>query len=305
MKKFLITGGQGFIGGNLCNFLSKENEVIIIDDLSNVKKKFVKKNKNVKFIKKKIQNINKFPKIDCIFHLAAQSSVQYSFKNTFESTANNITSSIKIFELIKKKKTPIIFASSASVYGEKSGDDEGQSQLNPVSPYAYDKLYLERISKIYFDNYQIPSIGFRLFNVYGHNQRSDSEYSGVISKFADQISKNKTPYIFGGSQTRDFVFIDDVCKVFYEAYNYLKKNKNFNDVFNLGTGKSIKIKKLAPLMSKIMKKKNKVKFKPRRKGDPLNSKAKNTKLKKILHKNFNFISVKDGISKFLHKNYDY
>lgn len=294
-KTFLITGGAGFIGSNLANHLSKNNKIIIIDDLSSGKKENLHKNKNIYFYKKKIQNLKKIKKIDGIFHLSAQSSVNKSFKNTYQSCSDNILGSIRIFEIAKKLKIPIIYASSAAIYGNQVVGSDKDGKMDPLSPYAADKMYLEKISKIFFNKFKLPSIGFRFFNVYGPNQFS-SNYSGVISVFINNLFKNKKTYINGGNQTRDFIFVKDIVQILDLFMNFIIEKKIMNEIYNVGTGKQVSINQVLKYLCKI----NKRKIKPIKKnyivGDPKHSKGDFKKIMKILNKhNFNFTKLEKGL----------
>ena len=148
MKSFIVTGGLGFIGSNLAKELSKKNKVIIIDDLSSGKLSNIKKNKNIKIIIQKVQNIKQIKKkVDGIFHFAAQPSVPLSIKNTYNSTSNNLLSSLKIFEIAKFQKIPILYASSSAIYGNIAKGNDKKNKFDILSPYALDKLYLENLAK--------------------------------------------------------------------------------------------------------------------------------------------------------------
>ena len=229
MKSFIVTGGLGFIGSNLVKELSKKNKVIVIDDLSSGKISNLKKNKNITIFNQKLQNIKKINKIvDGIFHLAAQPSVPLSIKNTYKSTSNNILSSVKIFEIAKSQNIPILYASSSAIYGNISKGDDKKKNFNILSPYALDKLYLENLATLYFDLFKISSAGMRFFNVYGPNQDQNNPYSGVIAKFINLAKKNRTLTVYGGHQTRDFIYISDVVKICILMMNkMLKSKKNF------------------------------------------------------------------------------
>ena len=117
MKTYLVTGGLGFIGSHLSRELSKNNKVIIIDDMSTGKASNIKKNNNITIVNQKVQNSEYEKKIDGIFHLAAQPSVPLSISHTYESTSNNILSSLKVFETARLKKIPVLYASSSAIYG--------------------------------------------------------------------------------------------------------------------------------------------------------------------------------------------
>ena len=143
--KYLITGCAGFIGSHLVKKISDKYNLILVDDLSKGSLKNIEKKLRKKVIKKKIQDLNelKIKNLKGIFHLAAQSSVPYSLKNLNKSSANNLTSSIKVFELGKKFSVPVVYASSSAVYGHLSVGRDNIEKYSITSPYAQDKLTLE------------------------------------------------------------------------------------------------------------------------------------------------------------------
>ena len=225
---YLITGSSGFIGSNLVHQLYKKYKLTLVDDLSegtiNNLPKFLKKN----LIKKKIQDveISKFQNLKGIFHLAAQSSVPLSLKHTYSSCSNNLNSSIKVFEIAKKFSIPVVYASSSAVYGNQALGDDIKNNFSIISPYAQDKLTLEAYAKMFFDIFNISSVGLRFFNVYGPKQNANSPYSAVIPKFIKRIKKNLQVTINGGFQTRDFIYIDDVIKIMILSMEKAQKKKN-------------------------------------------------------------------------------
>ena len=203
------------------------------------------------------------------FYLAAQTSVPYSIKNFFESSSNNLLSSLKIIDLAKKSNLPVVYASSSAVYGNlKLGNDRvGKSEI--LSPYAQDKLTLEDYFKMAFDIYGLSSIGLRFFNVYGPKQDPSNPYSGVISIFIDSLLSKKPVTVNGGFQTRDFIFVDDIVKILVESMLILKKRQC--SFFNVGTGTSISIDRLLKILIKLTSANPKIIKKDLPKGDPKES----------------------------------
>jgi len=193
--KYLVTGGAGFIGSNLTDELLKSDcEVIVVDDLSSGYEGNLESHPNLQLLKTKIQDTDSgcFKGINGIFHLAAQASVPISITDFYSSSLNNIDSSLKIFEYAKIYNVPVVYASSSAIYGNLPvGDDEKQI-YEILSPYAQDKLTIEKYAKLFYDIYKINSIGLRFFNVYGPRQDPTSPYSGVISVFVDKFL-NKLP----------------------------------------------------------------------------------------------------------------
>ena len=151
--KYLITGCAGFIGSHLTKTIFKDHDLILVDDLSEGKLKNLPFNLRKKIIKKKIQNLKNIKSLNLkgIFHLAAQSSVPLSVTDFYNSSSNNITSSIKVFELAKKFNVPVIYASSSAIYGDLPMGNDNKKKFSITSPYAQDKLVLEDYAKMSYD----------------------------------------------------------------------------------------------------------------------------------------------------------
>ena len=225
--KYLITGCAGFIGSNLVKRIHKNYELILVDDLSEGSASNLPKKLRKKLIKRKIQDINKLKasKLRGIFHFAAQSSVPLSLKNFYKSSANNIESSLKVFEFSKKFSVPVVYASSSAVYGNFPIGNDQKEKFSITSPYAQDKLTVEYYAKTLFEVFNIPSVGLRLFNVYGPGQRSNSPYSAVIPIFINRMLKKLSVVINGGFQTRDFVYVEDVIDIMLMSMKKIQKQK--------------------------------------------------------------------------------
>jgi len=252
--KIIITGGAGFIGKHLVNYLlHKGNVITIFDNFSNSEE-----NSMGYFIKNGVKVINgdirKFEEIlketenqDILIHLAAKISVSESILNPSETFEVNVDGTKNVLEACKKNNVKkIIIASSAAVYGEGSSGMKlrESTKTNPISPYGKSKLVMEQ--EIRKNN--INCIILRFFNIFGIGQTS--EYAGVITKFIEMISTNKPLEIFGdGMQTRDFVSINDVVESIYDA---IKNGKN--GTYNIASGKAITINELAEFMISLSKK---------------------------------------------------
>lgn len=250
-KRILITGGAGFIGSHICEFLSKKDyTVIIADNLSQGNYENIHKLKNIKFYNKdiskdEIEEIFQEEKPDFVIHLAAQVSVGNSVNNPYLDAEINILSTIKLLELCKKygiKK--IITASTAAVYGNSKyiPIDETHPK-EPFSPYGLSKYTMEK----YIELSNVPYIIFRFSNVYGPRQKISGE-SGVIAIFSKAMANGEIIKIYGtGDQVRDFIYVEDVAKIFVKAIESDVKNK----ILNFSTNKGITINELFKLMSKI------------------------------------------------------
>ena len=183
--------------------LYQKNNLYIFDDLSSGKienLKNIKKIKSVNFYNKKIENFNLDKKFDGIFHLCAQTSVPVSMKFPEVSSKSNFFSSIKVFEIARKQKIPIVYASSSAIYGNLNKGNDDINEFDIISPYALDKFVLENFANLYSKIYNISSIGLRFFNVYGPRQDPNSPYSGVITNFLNKIDINKKLIIYGDNK---------------------------------------------------------------------------------------------------------
>ncbi len=294
MSCYLITGGAGFIGSTLANHLGEEHVVIVVDDLSMGKVENLDMTKNITFIegdvaeKSLMEEIMKANKFDYIFHLAAVASVADSVARPVETHRVNFESVLMILELIRKYQHDlkrIVFSSSAAVYGdEPTLPKKEESVIRPLTPYAVDKFAAEQYVLDYCHLYDVPGSAVRFFNVYGPNQNPNSPYSGVISILVDrykkQIAGEATSFtIFGdGSQSRDFVYIDDVIQALLLVAN---EEAALGKQFNVGTGKATTLLELIHAINEILGVELTLEYKEERSGDIHDSLADITKIQSI------------------------
>ncbi len=285
-QRVAVTGGAGFIGSNLAEELARENEVIIIDNLSTGKMENIKeliRKDNVTFIHGSITDLEllqkSFAGIDCVFHLAALPSVPESIKDPISSNNININGTLNVLVASKDNHVNrVVFSSSCAVYGDPEVLPVAENaRLNPKSPYAIAKLTGEYYCEVFNRTYGLSTISLRYFNVYGLRQDPKSEYAAVIPKFISSIKNGKSPVIFGdGLQTRDFVFIKDVVKA-----NILAAGDMETGVFNIGTGVRITINELAGIIVDILGKNIKPLHAEPREGDIQHSYADISRAKAI------------------------
>ena len=246
---FAVTGGAGFIGSHLVNYLIKEGHSIsVIDNLSYGKKQnLAEVYDQIKFYQEDIRDFEALKKIlknvDGVFHQAALTVVQDSLKKPQEYQDVNVSGTENIFKLAKEYGLKVVFASSSSVYGHKENMPiRENAERKPINPYGKTKLDDEYLFEKY-SNLGVSIIGLRYFNIFGKGQTL--AYSGVITKFLDRIRESKPPIIFGdGSQIRDFVFVGDVVRANLTCMN----NKSSNFLINVGSGKATSILQLANMM---------------------------------------------------------
>ena len=280
MKKYLVTGGAGFIGSHLVDKLINEgNEVIVIDNLSTGKKENL--NKKAQFYHVDISDYEKikslFKDMDGVFHLAAIPSVPFSVKDPITTSKVNIMGTINVFKAsIDAGVKRIVFASSSAIYGnQKVLPFKENMDPNPVSPYGLQKLIGEQFAKLFFDLHGIQIVCMRYFNVYGPRIDVNSDYSLVLGKFLKLNSEGKPLTIYGdGKQTRGFCYVGDVVDANIKAMESLKI-KGFQ-VLNIGDEGSNSVKYLAELIG------GKINYLPKRQGDPLHTKADISIAKKMI-----------------------
>lgn len=309
----LVTGGAGFIGSNLCQFLiDKSFKVVCLDNFDNFYSVKIKedninemlKNPLFTFVKGDIRNnvllddiFSKY-KPDFVIHLAAKVGVRDSFSNPQEYFDVNVNGSICLFEVMRKYNVKnLIFSSSSSVYGNKNGKlVETDICDNQISPYAVSKRTVEMLNYNYHINSKFNVVNLRLFSVYGKNQRPDL----VLYKFINLISNNKPIEIYGNADTtRDYTYIDDIVNAFYSSIELLKTNDNsIYEIINIGNGNPISLRKLIDLIAKTTNRNDfKIIVTEFAKGDVTHTHADINKARRLL----NFkpkVSIGNGIKLF-------
>jgi UDP-glucose 4-epimerase len=271
---YMVTGGCGFIGSHLvARLIAAKHRVTVIDDLSTGKRENIPA--EATFIKGDITTPGVFDSVvqyaDGIFHLAAIASVTRSKIEWLRTHQVNLGGTVTVFDaLVKyKRKIPVVFASSAAVYGDC--DDmplRETSECKPLSAYGADKLGCEQQAKIAADIHNIPTTGLRIFNVYGERQDPKSPYSGVISIFTDRMQRGEPVTIYGnGKQVRDFVHVGDVVTGLVLAMNRLHKEPTSFGVYNIATGRPTTIDDLAALIGDITRTTSEIAYGPARTGD--------------------------------------
>ena len=283
-KKIIITGGFGFIGTKLIEKIKNQYSIYIIDN--NFKKKVHQDIKKIKCDLTNFQSLkkNKIPSADVIIHLAGQSSGPKSYNIPETDLKLNLMSTINVINFARMNKIKkIIFSSTFTVYGNNKKEKLAETEnCNPQSFYAISKYSSERYLIKLCEKFKIKWNILRFFNVYGPGQDLSRTDQGIVSIFLDLI-RNKNNIDVNGSlkRFRDLIYIDDVIKALTLT---LKDKKNFNQIYNVGTGKKTTVKKLIQSISKLYGKEKllKVKVTNPTPGDILGCYSDQKKIKKDL-----------------------
>lgn len=288
-KKVLITGGAGFIGSNLAEELAKDNDVVILDDLSSGRMENIKgllESYNVRFIKGSITDLDllrqSFDGIDYMFHQAAIPGVPASVSDPVTSNNVNINGTLNVLVAARDNGVKkVVYASSCAVYGDTAVTPITEtSPLAPKSPYAVTKLAGEYYFSIFEEVYNLSSVSLRYFNVYGPRQDPGSEYAAVIPKFITRALADEPLTIYGdGLQTRDFVFVRDVVRA-----NVMAAESKETGVFNIGSGEAMTINELGAAVISLCGKDAELVHAEPREGDIMHSRASIEKAKMINYK---------------------
>lgn len=275
------------------------------------KKKIIQKpfKKNCKFIygnisNKKIFNnlLKKKISFDYIYHLAAETSTFTSELSPTKCFKTNVIGTLNLFEYCKKTiPKNLIFSSSMAVYGRNSKNFSEKKIPQPISYYGLSKYNGEKIL-FNLKNYGVNVTVFRIFNAYGVFQDYNNPYQGMLSIYLSQIYRHSKVKVTGSlNRSRDFIYIDDIINA---LINKKILNYKYSNIFNLGTGKEVKVSNLLKILFDLTKKKYKVLIKEKHSGDTEKSCANIRLIKKIGWKNK--ISLREGIKKVIKdlKNFD-
>ncbi|WP_405758476.1 SDR family oxidoreductase [Anaerovibrio slackiae] len=244
-SKFLVTGGAGFIGSNLCEaILNLGYKVICLDDLSTGRQEniaFLAKRDGYVFLRGDIKDFNTCMRacagVDYVLHQAAWGSVPRSVKMPLFYEENNIKGTLNMMEAARRNGVKkFVYASSSSVYGDHPTLPKVEGQEGKLlSPYALTKRVCEEYGNLYFRLYGLKTYGLRYFNVFGRRQDPDGAYAAVIPKFIKMLLHGERPTINGdGRQSRDFTYIDNVIEANLKCC--LAGDEAAGEAFNIAYG---------------------------------------------------------------------
>ncbi len=288
---FLVTGGAGFIGSNLCEAVLKLGyRVRCLDDMSTGKQKNVDMfldDPGYEFVKGDIKDpdtcMSACKDVDYVLHQAAWGSVPRSLEMPLFYCKNNIEGTLNMLEAARQNGVKkFVYASSSSVYGDEPNlpKTEGR-EGNLLSPYALTKRCDEEWAKLYTMHYGLDTYGMRYFNVFGRRQDPSGAYAAVIPKFIKQLLNDEQPTINGdGRQSRDFTYIENVIEANLKAC--LSPHEAAGQAFNIAYGGREYLIDIYHTLAKALGKDIEPHFGPDRKGDIKHSNADITKAKKLL-----------------------
>lgn len=290
---FLITGGAGFIGSNIVEYLIKYNakKVRVLDNLSSGYYDNIKEYiglENFEFIEGDIRDIetckNALIGIDYVSHQAALGSVPRSINDPITSNSVNVDGFLNMLVAIKDSPNikKMVYAASSSTYGDSKilPKVEGQ-EGKPLSPYAVTKLVNELYADVFSKVYGIHTIGLRYFNIFGPKQNPNNPYAAVIPIFCKAIISGESPYINGdGNTSRDFTFVENAIQANIKAM--LSENIDKHEVMNVACGDQISLNEMIEMLNQISNQNIQSIYRDERAGDVKHSKADIHKIEMLL-----------------------
>jgi len=309
MKRYLVTGGAGFIGSHIAEELvERGHEVRIVDNFLTGKREniasFLDK---IELIEGDIRDFSLCKRasdgVDFVLHQAALPSVPRSIENPLMTNEINVKGTLNL--LLASRDAGVkkfVFASSSSVYGDdqrlpKKEGEEGA----PLSPYAISKLVGEMYCQVFSQIYSLSTVCLRYFNIFGPRQDPYSQYSAVIPNFINKMVKGESPTIFGdGEQSRDFTYVANVV----EANKLAVEAKDVSgEILNIACGERTTVNSLVIEINQILKKDIKAIYDKLRPGDVMHSYADISEAENVL-KYKPLVSFTEGLKRTIHKYMD-
>lgn len=312
-RTYLVTGGAGFIGSSLADFLLKKDyKVVVIDNFCDFYDPSIKRN-NVKDnldnpnyklyeidlrCKSDVEKVFRENKIDVVIHLAAMAGVRPSIENPILYQEVNCIGTQNLLEVMKEYGVKnLVMASSSSVYGNNKKVPFKETDIvdYAISPYAATKKSNEVMTHVYHKLFNMNVIMLRFFTVYGPRQRPDL----AINKFTRLMLNDEEVTMFGdGTTSRDYTYIDDIVSGIYSSINYVLNNKDVYEIVNLGNSSPVSLKEMINTIAEVLDKEPKIKEMPMQQGDVNITYADISKAKKMLNYDPK-TPFKEGIEKFV------
>jgi UDP-glucose 4-epimerase len=284
-----ITGGAGFIGGNLVAHLVRDgHEAVLVDDLSTGSRANVVDDPSVRLHEGTILDSElldtAFAGCDAIVHLAARPSVPRSIQDPLATHAANATGTLMVLEAARRLDNPhVVLASSSSVYGANPVLPKHEElRTAPISPYAVSKQATEAYAAAYQACYGLPTLAFRFFNVFGPLQAPDHDYAAVLPKFiAAALAGEALPVYGDGHQTRDFTYVGSVVAVIADA---LQRRVTSPGPVNLAFGSRRSLLDVIAMLEELLGRPLTVDHHDPRPGDIRDSQADRSRLEQLFPK---------------------
>ena len=288
MDKFLVTGGAGFIGSNICTkLISQGCFVRVIDNLLTGKKSNLAAiSDKIEFIEADMGNPDAaraaMKGIDVVLHQGALPSVPRSVDDPAATHRHCVDATFTLLLTARDAKVKrFVYAASSSAYGDTPTLPKVETMpVNPLSPYAAAKLMGEYYCSVFYKVFGLETISLRYFNVFGPHQDPTSQYAAAIPAFVTSILKDKPPTVYGdGEQSRDFTYIDNVVEANLLA---ARAKQTKGEVINIACGEAITVNAIIDMINNIVGKKIKPTYVPSRKGDVKHSLADISQAKKLI-----------------------
>jgi UDP-glucose 4-epimerase len=283
MKRYVVTGGAGFIGSGLVRALLArgDGQVRVIDNLlTGHEKNLDEVRPRIAFDRCDIRDYDAVAAAvsdaEVVFHLAAIPSVPRSIREPVPSHEVNVDGAFNVFRACAEAKVQrVVYAASSSAYGDTEVLPKVETMLpRPKSPYAVQKLLGEYYASVFHSSFGLETVSLRFFNVYGERQDPSSPYSGVLSLFMRALIERRSPIIFGdGEQTRDFTYVEDVIGLCLKASDASGVG---GKMYNAGNGGRFSLNHIWELLQKIEGVSLPPRYAPPREGDVHDSQADTT-----------------------------
>jgi nucleoside-diphosphate-sugar epimerase len=288
MDNFLVTGGAGFIGSNICTkLISQGCFVRVIDNLLTGKKSNLAAiSDKIEFIEADMGNPDAaraaMKGIDVVLHQGALPSVPRSVDDPALTHRHCVDATFTLLLAARDAKVKrFVYAASSSAYGDTPTLPKVETMpVNPLSPYAAAKLMGEYYCSVFYKVYGLQTISLRYFNVFGPHQDPTSQYAAAIPAFVTSILKDKPPTVYGdGEQSRDFTYIDNIVEANLLA---ARAKQTKGDVVNIACGEVVTVNEIIDTINRLLGKKIRPIYEPVRPGDVKHSLADITVAKKLL-----------------------
>ncbi len=271
-RRFLVTGGAGFIGSHLVRFLLDYGAVRVLDDLSTGSLDNLREVRSaIEFLQGSVTDSELVQEAvggcQIVFHLAAQVSVPLSMEKPVETFEVNVWGTQLVLEWARRLGCErVVFASSAAVYGNAPRLPKRETMKpQPVSPYAWTKWYGELLCQDYWRVYGLPTVCLRFFNVYGPRQNPYSQYAAVVPRWIHSALTDRQPIVYGdGHQVRDFIFIEDLVRGIWLGATHPQA---VGEIFNLASGRAYSLLELLKAIEQAVGYSLNPQFAPHRAGD--------------------------------------